>query len=56
MSGRVPTVTSPPWSKTTKTIVTLVLAVLVLGLVMRIDAAAWTSLVLTVVPKRIRES
>ncbi|WP_162909495.1 AI-2E family transporter [Aggregatilinea lenta] len=49
MSGRVPTVTSPPWSKPTKTIVTLVMVVLLLGLLMRIDAATWTSLVLTVV-------
>lgn len=49
MSGRVPTVTSPPWSKTTKTIVALVLFGLLFLLLLRIGSAAWTSLVLTVV-------
>ncbi len=49
MSGRVPTVTSPPWSNTTKTIVALVLVGLFFLLLLRIDSAAWTSLVLTAV-------
>lgn len=49
MTGKVPTVTSPPWSKTTKTIVAIAAGGLILLFLMRVPTATWTTIVLTVI-------
>jgi len=49
MTGKVPTVTSPPWSKTTKTIVAIAMGALILLFIMRVPTATWTTIALTVI-------
>ena len=48
-SNRLPTITSPPWSPTTKRIVAVGVVVLALWMVREIGSAIWTSVILAVV-------
>ncbi|NDJ77469.1 MAG: AI-2E family transporter [Chloroflexi bacterium] len=46
MSSKVPTVTSPPWNRNTKIIISLVLLGLVVLMALRINRSAWTAVAL----------
>lgn len=48
MVRNLPSVTSPPWSKPTKTIITLILLGVILVVLGRISRSAWSSIVLAV--------
>lgn len=49
MASKIPTITSPPWSVSTKRVIALVLLVLGMLLLMQISQATWTMIVITLV-------
>lgn len=48
MSSKLPSVSSPPWSNTTKLVVGLVTLALVVLVVVRINAATWNAIIISV--------